>query len=201
MVQYHQHIHIGDIMNKEDRFWQWFGDSKVVDEEGYPTVLFHGTSRDFSSFSISTFGETSGYHAADVGFFATAIPELASMYADKSAKGGFGQNIMPIFVSIKNPMFYETSSQYYRHIDLLKKNGISGKEWRERLESEGFDGIIVRDDKEEVIAFRPEQIKSAIGNIGLFNPNSPSLTDHPMHEPKKTKEKVNRISKDTSFDI
>lgn len=188
-------------MSIKDRFLQWFGDSKVVDEDGFPTVLFHGTSRDFSSFSTSTFGETSGYHASDVGFFATAIPELASMYADKSAKGGHGQNIMPIFITIKNPKFYETSSEYYRQIDILKKNGISGKEWRAMLESEGFDGIIVRDDKEEVIAFKPEQIKSAIGNVGLFNPNSHSLTDHPMHEPKKEKDKNKKKSRDMDFGL
>lgn len=186
-------------MSSKDNFWQWFGDSKVVDEDGYPTVLFHGTSKDFPSFSTSTFGSTSGYHASDVGFFATAIPELASMYADKAAKGGHGQNIMPIFITIKNPKFYETSSEYYRNIDNLKKKGVSGKEWREILESEGFDGIIVREDKEEVIAFRPEQIKSAIGNIGIFNPNSPSLTDHPMHEPKKINEKNKKTSNETGF--
>jgi hypothetical protein len=34
-------------------FWRWFGDSKVVDEDGKPLVLYHGTTGDFTSFDLS----------------------------------------------------------------------------------------------------------------------------------------------------
>lgn len=29
-------------------FWKWFGDSKVVDADGKPLVVYHGTASDFS---------------------------------------------------------------------------------------------------------------------------------------------------------
>lgn len=184
----------GGKMNDSANFREWFGDSKVVDEHGQPLVVYHGTARDFAEFSPSKRGSNSGYHASDVGFFATASPELASMYADMAARanGGQGQALVPLYITIRSPMIYESASQYYRDIDLLKKNGISGEEWRLKLEEKGFDGIIVRDDKEEVVAFRPEQIKSAIGNNGSFDINSPSLTDHGgsiRPAPEKAKQK------------
>jgi len=31
-------------------FWKWFGDSKVVDEQGRPLVVYHGTSAEFDTF-------------------------------------------------------------------------------------------------------------------------------------------------------
>ncbi|MBK8117395.1 MAG: hypothetical protein IPK44_24215 [Candidatus Accumulibacter sp.] len=34
------------------RFWEWFGDSRVVDEQGRPLVVYHGTSSDFSVFDL-----------------------------------------------------------------------------------------------------------------------------------------------------
>lgn len=31
-------------------FWRWFGDSRLVDADGRPLVLYHGTRRKFDSF-------------------------------------------------------------------------------------------------------------------------------------------------------
>ena len=31
-------------------FWRWFGDSKVVDDEGRPLVVYHGTNAEFGAF-------------------------------------------------------------------------------------------------------------------------------------------------------
>ena len=31
-------------------FWKWFGDSKVVDEQGRPLIVYHGTNQDFDEF-------------------------------------------------------------------------------------------------------------------------------------------------------
>ena len=54
--------------------------------------------------------------------------------------------------------------------------GLFGLEVRAELQARGFDGVIDTATG-EVVAFRPEQIKSATGNSGRFDPNSPSLTD------------------------
>ncbi|MCR4332437.1 MAG: hypothetical protein NUV34_07015, partial [Sulfuricaulis sp.] len=33
-------------------FWKWFGDSKAVDEQGMPLVLYHGTNNSFDEFDL-----------------------------------------------------------------------------------------------------------------------------------------------------
>lgn len=45
-----------------DAFRKWFGDSKVVDADGKPLVVYHGTGADFNVFDLSKFGLTdNGY--------------------------------------------------------------------------------------------------------------------------------------------
>lgn len=49
------------------------------------------------------------------------------------------------------------------------------KEFRAWLEKEGYDGVMQSKDGDEVVAFRPEQIKSATENVGTFDPNNPDV--------------------------
>lgn len=37
-------------------FWRWFGESKLVDDEGRPLVLYHGTGKVFDAFEIERAG-------------------------------------------------------------------------------------------------------------------------------------------------
>ena len=69
-------------------FWRWFGDSKVVDAEGRPLVVYHGTNADFDVFrpSEAMFGE---------GVYLALQPDYASGFADDS-----GANVMPLYARI-----------------------------------------------------------------------------------------------------
>lgn len=69
-------------------FYKWFGDSKVVDEQGRPLVVYHGTRASFSDFR---------------GEFITNTSEGAGFYftADKSLAEGFG-NSMSAYLNLKN---------------------------------------------------------------------------------------------------
>lgn len=46
------------------------------------------------------------------------------------------------------------------------------------IRNSGFDGIIAHrpDGSKEIVAFKPEQVKSAIGNRGSFDPTNPDMT-------------------------
>ena len=46
------------------------------------------------------------------------------------------------------------------------------------IRNSGFDGIIAHrpDGSKEIVAFKPEQVKSAIGNQGTFDPTNPDMT-------------------------
>ena len=62
---------------------------------------------------------------------------------------------------------------------------IMTKEWVDEVSKDGeYDGIIFdakalgwRDAVCEIIVFKPNQVKSALGNNGSFNPESNSITE------------------------
>jgi hypothetical protein len=66
-------------------FKKWFGDSKVVDAEGRPLVVYHGTVGDFSAFSKARLGKTTGAVSAKSAFFFTDHPRTASDYSGVGA--------------------------------------------------------------------------------------------------------------------
>lgn len=154
-------------------FKEWFGASNVVDETGAPLVVYHGTGADFTVFRKGRdvySGLNTGEDSA--GFFFTTEPWKASAYAESSAKfGGGNASVMPVFLSIKNPLYTDASD--LRHV-FLTVDEVA------KIERDGYDGLIYKhgDDKSrhEYIAFRPEQIKSATGNRGTFDPSNPDIT-------------------------
>lgn len=81
------------------RFRDWFGDSVVVDETGNPLVVYHGTTKNFSVFSMKFRGPEKGNDMYGSGFYATSSRVGAAAYAD-----GEGANIMPLYMSIERPL-------------------------------------------------------------------------------------------------
>ena len=176
-----------DALNQGDRiqspeFKKWFGDSKIVNEDGSPMVVYHGTNKDFSEFSVKQKNDH-GYYGE--GYYFTPNQSDASFYADLYSTRDVVEgeqsapNVMPVYLSIKNPY-------------VIYKNNFSGPQYADEftkdLKEKGYDGIIVRlrdvdditgnivaDDITEIIAFEPNQIKSSIGNRGSFDPNSPNV--------------------------
>lgn len=73
-------------------FVSWFGDSKVVDENGAPMVLYHGTGDDIQQFSSAKL------------IWGSMKPELASDYAEMRQAWYDGQaNVLPLFMRIVHP--------------------------------------------------------------------------------------------------
>jgi hypothetical protein len=143
--------------------------SKVVNAAGRPLVVYHGTREDFSKFSIELAGENAGSDWGD-GFYFTDKPDAAAGYAD-----GEGGNVMPVYLNIRNPATNEVmlSPEVQDALD----DGMGFTTVQEKLEGMGHDGIVF-DHKgvgREFIVFRPEQIKSAIGNRGTFDPEDPDI--------------------------
>lgn len=179
-------------IDRDANFRAWFGDSKVVDEQGAPLVMYHGTRSDFGEFDAAKVGAR---FDESRGFYLTSSPDSASIYADGLANASIGwrpgskfakpvedgANVMQAFVSLKNPKVIETRGALESVVDA--DPGII-----DAAKAAGHDGVIVRRavgdeyDGTLAIAFKPEQVKSAIGNSGKFDPNSPSLTDHPIVE-------------------
>lgn len=183
-------------------FWKWFGDSKVVDEQGRPLVVYHGGS------AKDVISAENG-----INWFATQ-----KQYADLFAKYHNGET-KSLFVSLRNPLDVSklkgehTLAFWEKKLDSIgvSMNGVEMPDWAPdygkytffdllphagnslHLESEissvlgaikrsGFDGLKAPQEENNgvksgvtYVAFAPEQIKSAIGNTGAFDPANPDI--------------------------
>lgn len=77
-------------------FKRWFKSSKVVDENGDPMIVYHGTRADFSVFADG--GKDLGFH------FGTDFQANNERFLGKKYFGETGGRIMPVYLSIQNPL-------------------------------------------------------------------------------------------------
>lgn len=153
-------------------FKKWFGDSKVVNADGQPLVVYHGAAKPITEFSNEK-GRSLALSDDAQGFYFSDSPDAASGYGSNAAYkadpvGRSGAAVYPVYLSMQNPdIRIGSQSNNFSH------TYISPKE-RAALEAAGFDGVIYKDPKDsffnEYIVFGPTQIKSATGNNGDFDP-------------------------------
>ena len=187
-------------------FKRWFGNSKAVAEDGSPQVVYHGTTADIAEFELP---DNAG---APWGVFATNDPSEASRYAEMGRLlPDRAPNVLPLYMSLKNPLVVEGKPGEHAIAD----------EHIQAAREAGNDGVIVRNQRgpegegvghDYYLAFDPKQIKSALGNRGGFDPDSPDLqaalgtprTVPPTHTPLKpefearvneVKDEINRLAK------
>lgn len=130
-------------------FKEWFGDSKVVDAEGKPLVVYHSTDRRFTKFDPKKviggqFWFTDNRDAIDAG-----------------EVGAAGRGVtMELFLSIKNPAGWAEYDKF----------GV------DELIALGYDGMMLPDGDgtHTYVAFSPTQIKS-VNNRGTFDPKDPRI--------------------------
>jgi len=142
-------------------FKRWFGDSKVVDAVGKPLVVYHGTTYDFSTFRDSLVPED------QQGQYFTTNPRFASDYANTGDDGG---NVIPAYLTATHP--YEIQDDDWQ-VGLERNGKLTPAEARRA----GHDAYVIRgmEGGDTWIVFRPEQIKSATGNRGTFDPTNPDI--------------------------
>ena len=69
---------IAETKEELTNFWNWFGDSKVVDSQGRPLVVYHGTDAEFDAFDKSKIGSARGLD--EIGFFFSTDKQTAKTY-------------------------------------------------------------------------------------------------------------------------
>ena len=166
-----------------DEFKKWFGDSKVVNEDGSPMTVYHGTDKTFDEFDINS--NTKGLGSLK-GFFFATVPDQANLYASKKTnyddatprlmadrlKQRFGfteiaPRVIPVMLSIQNP--YVTTNR-----------GLDGRSIRSLMD-EGFDGALIREPQGDTmwVAFKNWQAKSIFNEFEPGAATSPKLSMAP----------------------
>jgi len=151
------------------QFKEWFRNSKIVDRQGNPLVVYHGTkTANFDEFDPATW-EQGIERYGDMGFHFTYDPDHAEDYTfNDELEQPPGSAIKPVYLSIQNP------KHIMQHPSLFNKS----PEFLKALEAEGYDGVIVGEEavgSYEMVVFESSQIKSAISNKGTFDSSSPNI--------------------------
>lgn len=171
-----------------EAFKKWFKDSKVVDENGRPLVVYHGTASpiDFDAFKLPG-NRGKGGNAI---FFATD-PNTASYFARNVGR------VIPAYVRMENPFDSSNEDHVSRLSAFIEKNfssifpgamfgpsfaikqlragdwGVLEKpavrQWMRRNKFDGFWTSEISGGPKTMGVFDPSQIKSAIGNRGTFS--------------------------------
>lgn len=130
--------------------------SKVVDENGEPLVVFHGTNATISDFNYK------GDREFNPGFFFTSDRN----YATSVAEARSGDIVMPVFLRMINPIYSDT--------DLVSKDIESIFIYEGEEDSDGiighdkYTGEFIQSTGNEYLVIRPNQIKS-VDNQGTFS--------------------------------
>lgn len=142
------------------QFRRWFGKSKVVDADGNPMTVYHGTNKDFNTFESKN----------DTYWFSGERD-----YAERMAEEREGDRVVEAYLRMENP-----------YVSKLKPGEFTDPTYEAPLirkaKEGGYDGLIIENDTTDEIAkdtfyvvFDPAQIKSATDNIGTFDRANPDI--------------------------
>jgi hypothetical protein len=178
-------------------FKRFFKGSKIVNEDGSPKVMYHGTTEDFNEFIISKKANRTGMPD---GFYFTSSVDEANDYAKETE----GANVMPVYLNIKNPFNLKGKNKITNEmvmqfrdelrkenpdlpfdwikskVDIFKENTKSGRfpfpnitfstdAMKRVFEVGGYDGLL--DGDRHVVAFESNQIKSAFNQRPTESPD------------------------------
>lgn len=166
-------------VTETQQFKRWFGDwqkkprsaSKVVNADGTPKVVYHGTGSEFWTFDLKKSGTRFGETAEGLFFFTNKKNGYQDSAADYAATAGGTPRIVEAYLDIKKPLridskgAYTPTAYFDTHAEEIYTRYLEGD----------YDGIIVEnsdkasDDSVIYMVDNPNQIKSATDNIGTFD--------------------------------
>lgn len=192
------------IISRSSEFKDWFKHSKIVDKDGQPIIVYHSTKAEFSVFSKSAdigfhFGtadqakrraEKQGYDRTIPVYLSIQnpieMPDLGDWDFWRFTEDGLfrSQEILPNG-KLRSVFTMDEIDWVAEQLSEMPDNETAWEWMRKLFESKGFDGIkyknIGESENEEAgdysyIAFRPEQIKSAIGLRRQYDRESPDFS-------------------------
>jgi hypothetical protein len=185
-------------------FKAWFGDwendpenaSKVVDENGEPLVVYHGTENEFTKFELNSRAHSvkNNLYESGMWFFAPSFDksmnaqdrayyykkgnaEFMAEYwlGKKDEKGNFVKNkVVKAFLNVRNPIIVDGLTDYQAEslVHYSKKMRQEKKNDAVIMHGSLTDGNVFRDD---INILNSNQIKLADGTNTTFDGNNPDI--------------------------
>ena len=180
------------VMVRTPNFKNWFGDwendpqnaSKVVDENGEPLVVYHGTNEYEVKKTWNDKTRTYDNEYKKFTIFKSKLGNFFNSSIDNA--GGYGLEVYKTFLNIKNPLVIDAKNAHFSEVEFEGETK-GTYDWVKEAKSKGFDGVIfnnIRDgidygaisvSTNDYVAFNSNQIKSATDNIGTYDPSNPDI--------------------------
>lgn len=155
-------------------FKKWFGDSKVIDKNGQPLVVYHGTESN-EAFSVFETNSPDGTPA----IYFSSNKKVANSYSGNLP-------IYEVYLKMENPLEVDAQGKEYNDFAAEMRSNI------DYASRNGYDGVIVKNIRDgwsqekggkvatTYVVFSPEQIKS-VDNQGTFDESNPNIYYQPAY--------------------
>ena len=121
-------------------FKRWFKNSKVVNKDGDPLVMYHGTKKSADGRAFIYFDVyNANYGLFGYGGYFTDDPKVASEYTSKGK--GETPTVYPVYLSIQNPLDMDASADPKKwtslneELDNYHEGGDTNESWYRALEN------------------------------------------------------------------
>lgn len=181
-------------------FTRWFGNSKAVNRNGEPMLVFHGAGARFTTFDA---GGKPIWLTANIQYaekYSTANRAAEKLLPSSSIYAGNVDRVIPAYISVENPANVGDTDGGFdgNYMDLAKRIGVrpselrqaweeagrpemlwqavNSKQMSELLKRHGYDGIqAIENGVATWAVLEPTQIKSAVANNGAFSLKSADI--------------------------
>lgn len=181
-------------------FTRWFGNSKVVNRNGEPLLVFHGAGARFTTFDAGgkPIWLTENIQYAEK--YSTANRAAEKLLPSSSIYAGNVDRVIPAYIRVENPANVGDTDGGFdgNYMDLAKRIGVrpselrqaweeagrpemlwqavNSKQMSELLKRHGYDGIqAIENGVATWAVLEPTQIKSAVANNGAFSLKSADI--------------------------
>lgn len=134
-------------------FKEWFENSEVVDENGEPLLVYHGSQETFDVFDPELLGKNTGALSAKKAFFFAREKSAAEEYIEYSTSR------LKIVPSESTPSFDGLSEIIYKNLDKIPKEYIQREEVRDTDGGMSIEYFIKEGYRSKVEAIIPGLIK------------------------------------------
>ena len=160
------------------QFRHWFKGSQIVNEDGNPKIMYHGTREENGDFHVFDYSKAVkkgglGMKALGAGNYFTATR--------LTGNERYGSRVIEAYLSIKKPLEVNAGETFGEAV--RRETGLDTKDMgydaiQQAMRERGYDGVVQHDKAGNItiaVAFDSEQIKSATDNIGLFDKKNPDI--------------------------
>lgn len=161
-------------------FYKWFGDSKTVDNDGRPLVVYHGTGSSFDTFDLSLSGRV----------FFSDMKAIADTYQGFRDPYSENKTTLPVYLKMENPYIVDFDGHSYVDTPSIDGNDFNDlDELIDYVDGKNYDGVIAKNIKDtadtsnwnlsrtvanDYIVFNNKQIKS-VDNRGTYDSRTPNI--------------------------